>query len=69
MRAQRVSYPSFGAPVHPALKAAPNFHFPDIRKQAMDHTVRLREFANVAQSELRHAASDIAEVFCASFQI
>jgi hypothetical protein len=69
MRAQRVSYTSFGAPVHPALKSASGFLFPDLRKQVTEQTVRFQQFASLAQSELRHAASDIAEVFCASFQI
>ena len=69
MRAQRASYPSFGAPVHPALKSAPSFYFPDFRKQVTDQTVRFQEFASLAQSELRHAANDIAEVFCASLQV
>ena len=69
MRAQRASYPSFSVPVHSALKAAPNPYFADFQKQLTDQKVRFEQFARVAQSELRHAASDIAEVFCASFQI
>jgi hypothetical protein len=69
MRAQRVSYPSFNAPVHPALKLTPNLNFPDFRKQAMEQKVRFKELADFAQSELRHFGSGIAEVFCASFQI
>ena len=69
MRAQRVSYPSFDAPVHSALKLAPNLYFPDFRKQAMEQKVRFQELADFAQSELRQFGSGIAEVFCASFQI
>jgi hypothetical protein len=69
MPAQRASYPSFNVPVHPALKRAPNPYFPDFQKLVTDQTVRLQQFASIAQSELGHAARDIAEVFCASFQI
>jgi hypothetical protein len=69
MRAQRVSYPSFNAPVHPALKLAPNFYFPDFRKQVMERKVRFQEFMSFVDSELRHLENSIAEVFCASFQI
>jgi hypothetical protein len=69
MRAQRVLYPSFDAPVHPALKLAPNPNVPDFRKQAIEQKLRFQELADVARSELRHFGSGIAEVFCASFQI
>jgi hypothetical protein len=69
MRAQRVSYPSFDAPVHQALKLAPNLNVPDFRKQAMEQKLRFQELADFAQSELRQFGSGIAEVFCASFQI
>lgn len=69
MRAQRVSYPSFDAPVHSALKLAPNLNVPDFRRRAMEQKFRLQELADFAQSELRHFGSGIAEVFCASFQI
>ena len=69
MRVEKLSYPDFGVPVHQALKSAPEFYFPDIRKQVTDQTARFERFAHVAQSELRHAARDIAEVFCASLQI
>ena len=69
MRAQRVSYPNFDAPVHPALKLAPNLNFPDFRRQAMERKLRFQELVGFAQSELRHVGSGIAEVFCASFQI
>jgi hypothetical protein len=69
MRAQRVSYPSFNAAIHPALKLAPNLNFPEFRKQAMEQKLRFQELADFAQSELRHVGSGIAEVFCASFQI
>jgi hypothetical protein len=69
MRAQRVSYPSFDAPVHPALKLAPNLNFPEFRKQAMEQKVRFHELTGFVHAELRHFGNDIAEVFCASFQI
>jgi hypothetical protein len=69
MRAQRASYPSFNVPVHPALKRASNPYFADFQKQLTNQKIRFEQFASLAQSELRHAASDIAEVFCASFQI
>lgn len=69
MRAQRVSYPGFSAPVHPALKPAPNLYFPDFRKQAMEQKVRFQELASFAHSELRHFGTDIVEVFCVSLQI
>ena len=69
MRAQRVSYPSFNGPVHPALRRTPNPYFQDLRQQATEQMRRFEQFAHVAQSELRHAARDIAEVVCASLQI
>jgi hypothetical protein len=69
MRAQRASYPSFNAPVHPALKLAPNLNLPEFRKQAMEQKLRFQELADFTRSELRHVGSGIAEVFCASFQI
>lgn len=69
MRAQRVSYPSLNTPVQLALKLAPNLHFPDFRKQAIEQKVHFQELADFARSELRHFGTDIVEVFCASFQI
>lgn len=68
MRAQRVSYPSFNASIHPALKLAPNLNA-DFRKQAMEQKLRFQALADFAQSELRQFGRGIAEVFCASFQI
>src|ERR1700744_272777 len=38
MRVEKLSYPDFGVPVHQALKSAPEFYFPDIRKQVTDQT-------------------------------
>jgi len=69
MRAQRVSYPSFDAPVYSAPKLAPNLNVPEFRKQAIAQKLRFQELADFAQSELRQFGSGIAEVFCASFQI
>ena len=69
MRAQRVSYPSFNASIHPALKLAPNLYFLDFRQQAAEQKVRFQELASFAQAELRQFGSGIAEVFCASLQI
>jgi hypothetical protein len=69
MRAQRASYPSFNVPLHPALRPAPNFYFPDFRKQAIEQKARFQELASSAHSELRHLGSGIAEVFCVAFQI
>jgi hypothetical protein len=69
MRAQRFSYPSFDAPVHQALRAAPNFYLPDFRKQFLEQKVRFQVLASSAESEVRQLGKGIAEVFCASLQI
>ena len=69
MRAQRIAYPSFNVPLHPALKRTPNPYFQDLRKQAIEQKARFEEIALVVVSEIEHFEKCVAEVFCAAFQI
>ena len=69
MRVQRVSYPSFNVPVHPALKRTPNLYFQELQKLAIEQKVRFEEITSVVLSEVEHFEKCVGEVFCLAFQI
>jgi hypothetical protein len=64
MKTQMASYPSFNAPIHPALRTIPDF-----RKEALELKIRFQEKASFVVSDLRHFGNCIVEIFCVSFQI
>jgi hypothetical protein len=61
---QRASYPSFNAPIHPALKSVPDF-----RIRALELKIRFQEKAGFLFSDLQHFRNCLVEMVCVSLQI